>query len=66
MNAVNTIMSTVSTTFNQVANVLTDVVKWVTESSDRFDGLGKVLTGLVTIGLTPLKAAFFQVGVFCC
>ena len=59
MNAVNTIMSTVSTTFNQVANVLTDVVKWVTESSDRFDGLGKVLTGIMTLALTPLKTAFF-------
>jgi hypothetical protein len=61
MNVVNNIMSTISITFNQVVDVLTDTVKWVTESSDRFDGLGKVLTGLVTIGLTPLKLAFFGV-----
>ena len=59
MDAVNTIMSAVSTTFNQVADVLTDTVKWVTESSDRFDGLGKVLSGIGTLVLTPLKAAFF-------
>ena len=59
MNAVNTIMSTVSTTFNQVADVLTDVVGWVTESSDRFDGLTKVMSGVITIALTPLKAAFY-------
>ena len=59
MNAVNTIMTTVSTTFNQVADVLVDVYEWVTKSSDRFDGLGKVLSGLVTLSLTPLKVAFF-------
>ena len=59
MDLMETIMSTISTTFNQVVNVLTDVVSWVTESSDRFDGLGKVLEGLVTLALTPLKLSFF-------
>ena len=59
MNIVNTVMTTVSTTFNQVADVLVDVYDWVTKSSDRFDGLTKVLTGLVTMSLTPLKLAFF-------
>ena len=59
MDVVSTIMSTISTTFNQVVDVLTDTVKWVTESSDRFDGLTKVLKGIMTIALTPLKAAFF-------
>ena len=59
MDLMETIMSTISTTFNQVVNVLTDVVSWVTESSDRFDGLGKVLKGVVTLALTPLKLSFF-------
>ena len=59
MDLMETAMSTVSTTFNQVVTVLTDVVKWVTESSDRFDGLGKVLSGVVTLSLTPLKVAFY-------
>ena len=59
MNTVNIIMSAVSTTFNQVADVLVDVVGWTTKSSERFDGLTKVLKGIMTIGLTPLKAAFF-------
>ena len=59
MNLVSTIMSTISTTFNQVVDVLTDTVKWVTESSDRFDGLTKVLTGIMTIALTPLQLAFY-------
>ena len=59
MDLMETVMATVSTTFNQVVTVLTDVVKWVTESSDRFDGLGKVLSGIVTLALTPLKASFY-------
>ena len=59
MDLMETVLSTISTTFNQVVTVLTDVVKWVTESSDRFDGLGKVLSGVVTLSLTPLKLAFF-------
>jgi hypothetical protein len=58
MDNVNTIMSTISTTFNQVITVLSDVVNWVTESSDRFNGLTKVLSGVITLGLTPLKLAF--------
>jgi hypothetical protein len=59
MDTVNTIMGTISTTFNQVANVLIEVFNWTTKSTDRFDGLGKTLSGLVTLALTPLKVAFF-------
>ena len=61
MNTVNTIMTTVSTTFNQVVGVLIDVYDWVTKSTERFDGLTKVITGLMTIGLTPLKLSFFAI-----
>jgi len=61
MNTVNTIMTTVSTTFNQVADVLVDVYNWVTKSSDRFDGLTKVISGLMTIALTPLKLSFYAI-----
>jgi len=61
MNTVNTVMTTISTTFNQVVEVLIDTVKWVTESSDRFDGLSKVLGGLITLTLTPMKLAFFGI-----
>jgi hypothetical protein len=59
MDTVNTIMGTISTTFNQVADVLVKVFNWTTKSTDRFDGLGKTLSGLVTLALTPLKVAFF-------
>ena len=59
MDTVNNIMTTVATTFNQVVNVLVDTYNWVTKSSDRFNGLGKVLKGIMTLALTPLQVAFF-------
>ena len=61
MNTVNTVMTTISTTFNQVVDVLIDVVAWVTASQDRFDGLTKVITSLMTIALTPLKLSFLTI-----
>jgi hypothetical protein len=61
MNGVSTIMTTVSTTFNQVVDTLIDVVSWVTASQDRFDGLTKVVTSLITIALTPLKLSFYAI-----
>ena len=59
MDLMETVLSTVSTTFNQLVTVLTDVVKWVTESTDRFDGLGKVLSALVTLSLAPIIGSFY-------
>ena len=61
MNTVNTVMTTVSTTFNQVVDVLIDVFSWVTASQDRFDGLTKVITSLMTLALTPLKLSFYAI-----
>ena len=61
MDLMETVLSTISTTFNQVVTVLTDVVTWVTESEERFNGLSKVLGGLVTLSLTPIKLAFYGI-----
>ena len=61
MNAVNTVMTALSIAFNQVANVLVDLYDWVTKSSDSFDGLTKVISGLMTIALTPLKLSFYAI-----
>ena len=61
MNTVSTILGTISTTFNQVASTLIDVVKWTTKSTDRFNGLGKVMSGILTLVLTPFKLAFYEI-----
>ena len=61
MDAINKIVTTVSTTFNQVVDALVDTYEWVTASSERFDGLGKVLSGIMTLALTPLKLSFYAI-----
>jgi hypothetical protein len=61
MDKVSTIMTTISTTFNDVVQVLTDVVVWVTASAERFNGLSKVIGGLLTLALTPLKLSFYAI-----
>ena len=58
MNTVNKVMTTVSTTFNQVVDVLIDTYNWVIKSSDRFNGLTKVLKAMITLVLTPIQVAF--------
>ena len=61
MDGVNAIMGTISLTFNQVVEVLIDVYDWVTDSTEKFDSLGKVIKGLITIQLAPLKMAFLAI-----
>ena len=60
-DTLNTTLTTISTTFNQLVDILINVVSWVTAASDRFDGLGKVLHGIITLQLTPLKLSFFGI-----
>ena len=54
----DTVMTTISNTFSQIVDVLVDTYNMVTSSSKNFDAMGKVLKGVVTIALTPMKLAF--------
>jgi hypothetical protein len=44
---------------NQVVNALINTYDAIAKSSENFNGLSKVLGGLMTIGITPLKLGFF-------
>jgi hypothetical protein len=48
------VMETVSIVFNQVVDA-------VVKGNGEFNALGKVLNGLVTIGLTPIKLGFYGI-----
>lgn len=61
VDAFSTVMETIGIVFSQVATALFDVYDNVSKSSENFDALGKVLKGLVTISITPLKLAFFGI-----
>ena len=52
---------TLSVLFNQVTSVITDIVSAVSKSTEGFDGLAKVMSGLLTLAITPLKTAFFGI-----
>jgi hypothetical protein len=54
----NVVMQTIASVGKQVGDVIAGVYKNVSQSTENFDALGKVLKGLVTIALTPLKLGF--------
>ena len=55
------VMGTISNVFTQVVNVLVSVIEKVSKSSNGFSSLGKVISGLITISLAPLKLAFYGI-----
>lgn len=60
-DAIGTVFDTVSIVFNELVNVLVDVYESVTESTENFDAMGKVIGGMITLALTPLKLAFYGI-----
>ena len=53
-----TTMTTVSVTFNELVNIIVHMVEWVQKNSEQFEPYIKVMKGLVTFGIEPLKLAF--------
>ena len=52
---------TMGVLFNQITSVVTDVFNAVSKSSEGFEGLQKVVSGLMTIAITPLKLSFYGI-----
>tara|TARA_R110002073_G_scaffold131248_3_gene277962 strand:+ start:592 stop:2571 length:1980 start_codon:yes stop_codon:yes gene_type:complete len=61
MNAVNTVLETISIVMAKVVSTIVDVVSKVSESSKGFEGLKNVVMGLLTLAITPLKFAFHSI-----
>ena len=61
MDAFNTVTETAGIILSQVASALISVYESVSSNSENFDALGKVLKGILTIAVTPLKLAFFGI-----
>jgi hypothetical protein len=61
-DTLSAIFETIAITLNQVTNIVVAVIEKVSKSSKGFEGLTNVIKGLLTIALTPLKAAFYGVG----
>ena len=58
VDTLSSAMGTVSIVINKVFDVVTDTVSAVSKATNGFDALGKVLSGLVTVGIAPLKIGF--------
>jgi len=55
------VLGTVANVFSQVTNVVVSVIEKVSGASNGFEGLKNVIGGLLKLGITPLKAAFFGI-----
>jgi hypothetical protein len=55
------VLDLVSGTFAAVSTVVNNVVDAVFNSTEGFDSLGKVITNLITLSLTPLKVLFYGI-----
>ena len=61
MDGLNIVFETAQIVFNQVLNAFIDIYKSVTQTSENFDALGKVISGLMTLVFTPFKLLFFEI-----
>jgi hypothetical protein len=55
------VMGTVANIFSQVTNIVVSVIEKVGNATNGFEGLKKTIGGLLTLGLTPLKLAFYGI-----
>jgi len=61
MDAVNTVFETTSIVFSEITNALVNVYESVAKNSENFNGLGKVLGGLLNLAIHPLKVGFYAI-----
>jgi len=60
-DTVAAVMETIANVMGKVIEVVTQVVDKVSQNTNGFEKLGKVIGGLITLALTPLKVSFFGI-----
>jgi hypothetical protein len=63
-DAVGAVFATIDAVMNSLVEVITNVVDKVSKSTNGFEALGKVMSGLLTLALTPIKLAFGGISLF--
>lgn len=63
-DAVGAVFTTIDNVMNALVEVISNVIDKVGKSSNGFDALGKVIMGLLTLSITPLKLAFGGIKLF--
>lgn len=57
-DSVAAVFNTIATITNKLVDIFISVTDKVSKSTNGFDALGKVLSGILTLAITPLKLAF--------
>jgi hypothetical protein len=55
------VTGTIASLMTQLINIISGVIDRVSKSTNGFDALGKVMKGLLTLALTPIKVVFFEI-----
>lgn len=63
-DSVAAVFNTIATIVNKLVDIFIDVTSAVSKNTNGFDALGKVMTGLLTLAITPLKFAFGGIKLF--
>jgi len=63
-DSVAAVFNTIATIANKLIDIFIDVTDSVGKNTNGFDALGKVMTGLLTLAITPLKLAFGGIKLF--
>jgi hypothetical protein len=63
-DGINAVFTTIDAVMNSLVEVITNVVDKVSKSTNGFEALGKVMNGLLTLALTPIKLAFGGISLF--
>lgn len=61
MDKVSEVMETINIVFSQVTNSIVDAYESVNEAGTGFENLGKLISNLITLQLTPLKTLFYGI-----
>jgi len=60
-DAVGAVMTTIENVLGALVEVISNVITKVSESSNGFEALGKVVMGAVNLAFTPLKLSFYAI-----
>jgi hypothetical protein len=60
-DTVATVMETIANVMSKVIEVVSNVIDKVSQNTNGFEKLTKVVSGLITLALTPLKTSFFAI-----
>jgi hypothetical protein len=61
MDTVSSVFETINIVMSQITTAVTDAFDAAVKATGGFDALGKVMSGLLTLALTPIKTAFFGI-----